>query len=108
MLSGSANPSQRNKHVPGYTPIQIGEKLDVSDNLVRGYLSLKNKGEERLLEAAVTGKIPIWVAVDISYAGRNASIPCPRVQSLQTDLPLPRFTQDEKTQVRQIACRRQV
>lgn len=50
----------------GDTPRQIGEKLDVSDNLVRGYLSLKNAGEKRLLEAAVTGKIPVWVAVDIA------------------------------------------
>jgi ParB family chromosome partitioning protein len=45
---------------------QISKKLDVSDNLVRGYLSLKNAGEERLLEAAVMGKIPLWVAVDIA------------------------------------------
>ena len=45
---------------------QISKKLDVSDALVRGYLSLKNAGEERLLEAAVTGKIPIWIAVDIA------------------------------------------
>lgn len=50
----------------GYKPHQIAQKLDVSDNLVRGYLSLKNSGEERLLEAAVMGKIPIWVAVDIA------------------------------------------
>jgi ParB family chromosome partitioning protein len=50
----------------GYNAHQIGQKLDVSDNLVRGYLGLKNAGEERLLEAAVTGKIPIWIAVDIA------------------------------------------
>jgi len=50
----------------GNNPHQIGQKLDVSDNLVRGYLSLKKSGEERLLEAAVTGKIPMWVAVDIA------------------------------------------
>ena len=49
-----------------YSYHQIGKKLDVSDNLVRGLMSLKNAGEERLLEAAVTGKIPIWVAVDIA------------------------------------------
>jgi len=50
----------------GYSYHQIGKKMDVSDNLVRGLMSLKNAGEERLLEAAVTGKIPIWVAVDIA------------------------------------------
>jgi ParB family chromosome partitioning protein len=49
-----------------YSYHQIGKKLDVSDNLVRGLMSLKNAGEERLLEAAVTGKIPIWIAVDIA------------------------------------------
>jgi ParB family chromosome partitioning protein len=49
-----------------YSYHQIGKKLDASDNLVRGLMSLKNAGEERLLEAAVTGKIPIWVAVDIA------------------------------------------
>ena len=45
---------------------QISKKLDVSDNLVRGYLSLNNAGEERLLEAAVMGKILLWVAVYIA------------------------------------------
>ncbi|MFZ0827961.1 MAG: ParB N-terminal domain-containing protein [Verrucomicrobiia bacterium] len=49
-----------------YSYHQIGKKLDVGDNLVRGLMSLKNAGEERLLEAAVTGKVPIWVAVDIA------------------------------------------
>lgn len=50
----------------GYNPQQIGEKLDVSDNLVRGLMTLKKAGEERLLDLALIGKIPIWVAVDIA------------------------------------------
>ena len=50
----------------GNTIKEISEKLDVSDNLVRAYSSLSKAGEERLLEAAVTGKIPLWVAVDIA------------------------------------------
>ena len=50
----------------GYNAHQIGEKLDVSDNLVRGLMTLKNAGEERLLDLALIGKIPIWVAVDIA------------------------------------------
>lgn len=50
----------------GYNPHQIGKKLDVSDSLVRGLTSLKNAGEERLLDLALIGKIPIWVAVDIA------------------------------------------
>jgi len=50
----------------GYGYQQISTKLDVNLNLVRGLMSLKKAGEERLVEAAVTGKIPIWVAVDIA------------------------------------------
>jgi ParB family chromosome partitioning protein len=50
----------------GYNPHQIGKKLDVSDTLVRGLTSLKNAGEERLLDLALSGKIPIWIAVDIA------------------------------------------
>jgi ParB family transcriptional regulator, chromosome partitioning protein len=50
----------------GYSVGEISKKLDVSDHLVRGLMSLKKAGEERLLEAAITGKIPIWVAVDIA------------------------------------------
>ncbi|MGH7975650.1 MAG: ParB/RepB/Spo0J family partition protein [Limisphaerales bacterium] len=52
--------------VLGYSHHQIGKKVDVSVNLVGGLVSLKNAGEERLLEVALAGKIPIWVAVDIS------------------------------------------
>src|SRR5205807_3626896 len=50
----------------GYNSHQIGKKLDVSDNLVRGLTKRKNAGEERLLDLALIGKIPIWVAVDIA------------------------------------------
>ena len=50
----------------GYSHHQIGQKLDVSGNLVGGLITLKNAGEERLLEVALIGKIPIWVAVDIA------------------------------------------
>jgi ParB family chromosome partitioning protein len=50
----------------GYNHHQISQKLDVSDTTVKGLVSLKNAGEERLIEAAITGKIPIWVAVDIA------------------------------------------
>jgi ParB family chromosome partitioning protein len=50
----------------GYNPHQIGKKLDVSDSMVKGLMSLKNSGEERLLDLALIGKIPIWIAVDIA------------------------------------------
>jgi ParB family chromosome partitioning protein len=50
----------------GYNQHQISQKLDVSDTMVSGLMKLKKAGEERLLEAAVTGKIPLWVAIDIA------------------------------------------
>ena len=50
----------------GYNNHEISKKLDVSDTTVKGLLTLKKAGEERLLEAAITGKIPLWVAIDIA------------------------------------------
>ncbi|MDE3067512.1 MAG: ParB N-terminal domain-containing protein [Verrucomicrobiota bacterium] len=50
----------------GYNFHQISKKLNVSDEMVKGLMTLKKAGEERLLEAAVTGKIPLWVAIDIA------------------------------------------
>lgn len=50
----------------GYNQHEISHKLGVSDATVKGLVALKNAGEERLLEAAVTGKIPLWVAIDIA------------------------------------------
>jgi ParB family chromosome partitioning protein len=50
----------------GYSQHEISSKLGVGDATVKGLISLKNAGEERLLEAAVTGKIPLWVAIDIA------------------------------------------
>ena len=52
----------------GYNNHQISAKLDVSDAMVSGLLSLKKAGEERLLHAALAGKIPLWVAIGISKA----------------------------------------
>ena len=53
-------------HAQGYNNHQISQKLDVSDTMVNGLMKLKKAGEERLLEAAVTGKISLWVAIDIA------------------------------------------
>jgi ParB family chromosome partitioning protein len=50
----------------GYTNVEIGKKLDVPDTTVGGYVALKKAGEERLLDAAVSGRIPIGVAMDIA------------------------------------------
>ena len=52
----------------GYSNVQISEKLDVTENAVGGYLALKSGGEERLLDAALGGRIPLGVAMDIAKA----------------------------------------
>ncbi len=52
----------------GYTYAAISRKLDISDALVSGMVSLRKSGEERLLEEALKGNIPLGVAVDISRA----------------------------------------
>ena len=54
--------------VQGYSNGQISEKLDVADSTVTGMLALRKAGEERLLHAALSGKIPLWVAVEIAKA----------------------------------------
>jgi len=50
----------------GYSNVAIGKKLDITDTMVSGLLSLRNAGEERLLSEAVKGSIPLGVAIDIS------------------------------------------
>lgn len=50
----------------GDSNVQIGKKLDIGDTVVGGLLALHKAGEERLLEAAIRGKIPLGVAVDIA------------------------------------------
>lgn len=50
----------------GYSNIAIGKKLDVSDVLVGGLLALNRAGEERLLDAALNGRIPVSLAVEIA------------------------------------------
>jgi ParB family chromosome partitioning protein len=52
----------------GYTNVEIGEKLDIANSTVGGYLALKQAGEERLLDAAVRGSIPLSVAMEIAKA----------------------------------------
>ena len=50
----------------GYSIQQVAEKLGVSDNTVKGLSALKRAGEQRLLDAALAGTVPLWVAIDIS------------------------------------------
>lgn len=52
----------------GYSIVQIAEKLDMPHTTIGGYIALKNAGEERLLDAAVSGRIPLGVAMDIAKA----------------------------------------
>ncbi len=52
----------------GYTNVEIGEKLDIAGSTVGGYLALKQAGEERLLDAAVRGSIPLSIAMEIAKA----------------------------------------
>src|SRR5260221_2741718 len=50
----------------GYTNVEIGKKLDISDTNVGGYIALRNAGEGRLLDAAINGRVPLGVAMDIA------------------------------------------
>jgi ParB family chromosome partitioning protein len=50
----------------GYSNVAIGKKLDISDTTVSGFIALKNSGEERLLDGALSGKIPLTIAIDIA------------------------------------------
>lgn len=50
----------------GYSNVQIGKKLDLGDTSVGRFIALKRAGEERLLEAAISGRIPLGVAMDIA------------------------------------------
>ena len=50
----------------GYNANEISKKLDMGYNTVSGLITLKESGEERLLDAALKGKIPLGVAIEIA------------------------------------------
>jgi ParB family chromosome partitioning protein len=50
----------------GYSNVEISKKLDIADSTIGGFIALKNAGEERLLDAAISGTIPLSVAMDIA------------------------------------------
>jgi len=50
----------------GYNQSEIARKLDITREIIIGLTALKKAGEERLLDAALTGKIPLGVAMDIA------------------------------------------
>ena len=52
----------------GDTIQEISIKLDVSDSTIKGLTALKRAGEERLLQAAVHGTVPLTIAMEIAKA----------------------------------------
>ena len=50
----------------GLTLHQISARIDVDITTIHGLLSLKKAGETRLLDAALNGRIPVGVAVEIA------------------------------------------
>jgi ParB family chromosome partitioning protein len=50
----------------GYNNSDISRKLDITRETIIGLIALKKAGEERLLDAALHGKIPLGVAIDIA------------------------------------------
>jgi ParB family chromosome partitioning protein len=50
----------------GYNNSDIGRKLDIDRPTIIGLIALKKAGEERLLQAALNGKVPLGVAIDIA------------------------------------------
>ncbi len=52
----------------GYGNSEIARKLDLDNQMVTGLIALQNAGEERLLDAASSGRIPLGVAMDIAKA----------------------------------------
>jgi ParB family transcriptional regulator, chromosome partitioning protein len=57
----------------GYSNVAISKKLDIADTHVAGLLALRKAGETRLLDAALKGRIPLGVAIDIAKTeGKDA------------------------------------
>ena len=52
----------------GYTPGKIAEKTGLSPDYIYGILRLLEQGEERLIQAVATGKIPLSIALNIAKA----------------------------------------
>ena len=50
----------------GYTNVAIGKKLGVAETTIGGLVALKSAGEQRLLDAALRGTVPLSIAMDIA------------------------------------------
>ncbi|MDX6734977.1 ParB/RepB/Spo0J family partition protein [Yersinia kristensenii] len=55
----------------GFTELEIANKIGRSKNWVNSIVSLKENGEDKLLTAVESGKIPIYLAVEISRTKGN-------------------------------------
>ncbi|OPY84051.1 MAG: Chromosome-partitioning protein Spo0J [Syntrophorhabdus sp. PtaU1.Bin153] len=55
----------------GYSNVQIGKKIGMSDPYVGGFVHLLENGEEGLIRAVANGNIPISVAMDIAGVERK-------------------------------------
>lgn len=57
----------------GYSNVQIGKKIGMSDPYVGGFVNLLENGEEGLIRAVANGNIPISVAMGIAgVEGKDA------------------------------------
>jgi ParB family chromosome partitioning protein len=50
----------------GLTNTEIGKRLGIASDSVSAYITLRQTGEERLLQAALRGTIPVTTAIEIS------------------------------------------
>ncbi|WFQ78465.1 MULTISPECIES: ParB/RepB/Spo0J family partition protein [Xenorhabdus] len=55
----------------GFTELEIGQKIGRSRTWVSAIVSLKENGEDKLLAAVESGRIPFYLAVEISRAKGN-------------------------------------
>lgn len=55
----------------GYTPAQIARKIDLAKSYVVGVSQLLSNGEERLLAAVESGRIPLSVAMQIACSDED-------------------------------------
>lgn len=69
----------------GYSDQQIAAKTNLTVEYVRGIARLLEKGEQRLLRAVESGKIPVSVAVDIAEAD-DADVQDALQQAYEKDL----------------------
>lgn len=88
----------------GYTAKEIAEKVGLTLQYVQGILSLLKNGEERLVVAVESGRIPLNAALDIMSAGNNDK----EIQSsLQTAYETGQLRGRQLMEVRRIIERRQ-